>query len=145
MAVTTRRLTATAALTAVAALTGCQGEPAGLVATPPSDAEPAQVVQTVVDAINAREHDLVEHLSTPGFAEYVEATWMQGGYLTEAEIGATLPDQGVATADPDAVGVVVSFVPEQTDASIPDGERISWVFLVTDASGRWLVLDAGGG
>lgn len=134
-----------AAVIAALALAACGAEPEHLVASPPPDAKPAQVVQALVDAINARDQDLVEDLSTPGFADSVAQTWMQGGYLTAAEIGETLEGQGAGTAHPDAVGVMVSFVPEGTDASIPDGERITWAFLVTDDDGPWLVFDAGAG
>ncbi|ACQ82379.1 hypothetical protein Bcav_4139 [Beutenbergia cavernae DSM 12333] len=41
--------------------------------------------------------------------------------------------------------MTVSFVPEQTDASMSDGERLTWGFLLTDEDGRWLVFDAGAG
>lgn len=103
------------------------------------------MVQAVVDAINARDAELVGDLSTPGFSEYVEDTWMDGGYLTYAEIGNVVEDHGAGTAYPDAVGVMVSFIPEGTDASMDDGERITWTFGLTDDSGRWLVFDAGTG
>ena len=133
-----------AAALALGAATACSSpDPDILVATPGPHADPPQVVQALVDAINARDEDLVRTLSTEGFADYLLRTWFEGGYLTDATVSAPDPAQ----ADPeDAATVMVSFTPEGADASIQNGTEMSWAFLlVRGESGRWLVTDTGGG
>src|SRR5699024_7577453 len=82
-----------AAALAIGTATACSSpDPGILVATPGPHADPPQVVQALVDGINARDEDLVRTLSTEGFADYLLRTWFEGGYLTEPTVGETLDD-----------------------------------------------------
>lgn len=130
---------------ALAAATGCGApDPDTLVATPGPHANPAHVVQALVDGINARDEDLVRTLSTDGFADQLVDVWFDGIYLTEATIS-TPDDAGMAEPE-DSASVNVSFTPEGADASMTNGTETSWAFLLmADESGRWLVNGAGQG
>jgi len=115
----------------------CQQQPDGLVARPPSDAPPSHVVQALIDATNARDADLVRTVATPGWAEVMIEEWSDV-YLTGAEIGTTVTDGNTASVN-------VSFIPVGGDASMPNGQRVGWAFLLTNESGRWLVTSMGQG
>ncbi|WP_454044451.1 hypothetical protein [Cellulosimicrobium sp. Marseille-Q8652] len=131
-----------------AALGGCAGVPAGsLVAAPAADAEPAQVVQAVVDAVNDRDAELVAEITTSGFLDSLERTWLAHGYLTEATIGATVDDAGTGTAYDEAntAAVNLTFTPEQADSSMTNGEPVTWAVLLVEQGGRWVVFDMGAG
>lgn len=144
----TGRYARTAGLLAVALALGaapaCSSPaPDTMVATPGPHADPPQVVQALVDGINARDEDLVRTLSTDGFADHLLSTWFEGGYLTDATIGETLDDTGQPE---DSATVMVSFTPEGADETMQNGTEISWAFLlVRGESGRWLVTDTGWG
>jgi hypothetical protein len=131
-----------------AALGGCAGAPAGsLIATPAPDAAPAQVVQAVVDAINDRDAELVAEMTTSGFHDHLEQTWLARGYLTDATIGATRDSAGPGTAYSDAntAAVNLTFTPEQADSSMTNGEPTTWSVLLVEQDGRWVVFDMGAG
>lgn len=115
----------------------CQQEPDGLVARPPADAQPAHVVQALIDAVNARDADLVRDVATDGWAEAMIDEWFDT-YLTGAEIRDTVQDGTTAS-------VAVSFIPEGGGASMPNGQRVTWGFLLTNESGGWLVTSIGQG
>lgn len=131
-----------------AALGGCTGVPDGsLVATPASDATPAQVVQAVVDAVNVRDAELVAEMTTPEFRDHLERTWLARGYLTDATIGSTSDDAGAGTTynEANTAAVNLTFTPEQADSSMANGEPITWTVLLVERDGRWVVFDMGAG
>src|SRR5690625_2751287 len=101
----TGRYARTAGLLAVALALGaapaCSSPaPDTMVATPGPHADPPQVVQALVDGINARDEDLVRTLSTDGFADHLLSTCFEGGYLTDATVSA--PDHAQADPEDDA-------------------------------------------
>jgi hypothetical protein len=131
-----------------AALSGCAGAPDGsLVAAPAPDAVPAQVVQALVDAVNDRDAELVAELTTPAFRDHLERTWLAHGYLTDATVGETFDDAGPGTAYSEATSASVNltFTPEQADASMQNGESITWAVLLVEQDGRWKAFDMGAG
>ncbi len=129
-------------------MTACTPAPAdSLVVNPGPDASPEQVTQALVDAINAGDRGLVEELAQPDHAG-VFLSWIEdGSTLTFAELRGRIeaPLAGAGTAYPDGVGVILSFIPQGTDESMTDGERITWTVLLTDSSGRWRAYDWGAG
>ena len=130
---------AVAALMLVLMLTSCQQDeqPAeGLVARPPADAQPAQVVQAFIDAVNAEDADLVLALATEEFGEVVIADF--GTHYTYAEIRET------AALDDDHAVVGLSFIPEGSDW-MTNGERLGWGVNLVNVSGEWLVESIGQG
>ncbi len=118
-------------------LAACQQAPDRLVAQPPDGAEPAHVVQAMVDAINAQDEAVVERVASDGFAQMLIEHWF-GMYLTDAEIGDTL-DHG------ETVDVLVAFTPENGDASMPNGQHVTWAALLERENGNWVVTDIGQG
>jgi hypothetical protein len=118
-----------------------------LVAAPPSDAAPAQVVQALVDAVNSRDVELVAGLTTPGLGDHLKQTWLVQGYMTDASIGATLDDAGAGTAYSDAKTAMVNltFTPEQADISMTNGKAVTWSVSLVEQDSRWLAFDMGVG
>lgn len=135
------------AVGAALAVSACSGPVAGgSIATPPADASPEHVVQALIDAVNAGDVGLVQQLSNEGSSQFED--WIEdGATLQDAAILDlyTGPEQAAGTAFPDGVAVTVTFTPRGTDDSLPSGSSVTWNFLLTDESGRWLVFGAGGG
>ena len=105
------------------------------------------MTQALVDAINAGDRGLVEELAQPDHAG-VFLSWIEdGSTLTFAELRGRIeaPLAGAGTAYPDGVGVILSFIPQGTDESMTDGERITWTVLLTDHDGSWRAYDWGAG
>ncbi len=105
------------------------------------------MVQAVVDAVNDRDAELVAEITTSGFLDSLERTWLAHGYLTEATIGATVDDAGTGTAYDEAntAAVNLTFTPEQADSSMTNGEPVTWAVLLVEQGGRWVVFDMGAG
>lgn len=105
------------------------------------------MVQALVDAVNSRDAERVAGLTTPGFGDHLEQTWLVQGYMTDASIGATSDDAGPGTAYSDARTAMVdlTFTPEQADSSMVDGEAVSWSVLLVEQDSRWVAFDMGVG
>lgn len=147
MMITARRFLVLA-VSVLTLMTACTPAPAdSLVVNPGPNATPEQVTQALVDAINTGDRALVEELTQPDHAG-IFLSWIENGStLTfpalRGRIGAPLA--GAGTAYPDGVGVLLSFIPQGTDESMTDGERITWSVLLTDADGSWRAYDWGAG
>lgn len=124
-------------------LAGCAAT-ATPVQAPPPDADPEEVVAVLVEAINARDADVLPFLATPIEAGNIEATWF-GTRFTELEVDPAAPIPVPAGA-PFQVYVHVDAVLENTDGSLPEGELVGWGYtLVQQDDGRWLVTEQGVG
>ncbi|TNU73330.1 hypothetical protein FH969_11920 [Miniimonas arenae] len=124
----------------------CSSPSGSVIASPAPDAEPAQVVQALVDAVNAGDAELVRNLSEDGSSQL--DWWVEhGATMRDARIGAVYedPESQADASGPEIVGVVVDFVPWGVDASMQEGVETSWAFQLVRQGGRWLFHGAGVG
>lgn len=145
--VTSRRATALIVI-ALALLTACTSRPDdSLVVNPGPDGSPEQVTQALVDAINTGDRSLVHELTIADHSGTFLYWLDQGATLTFPELRGRVdsPLAGAGTAYPEGVAVVLSFIPQGTDVSMEDGERVTWSVLLTDAEGPWRAYDWGAG
>ncbi|GAA3810615.1 hypothetical protein [Cellulomonas soli] len=113
------------------------------VTVPPTDADPTEVVQAYVAAINARDRDALATLSEDGA---IPETWL-GTRIDLVEIDEPYADTGAGTRHDgeDVIGVPVQVVVHGSDGSLPEGEQIGWGYLLVQQDGRWVVFDQGVG
>lgn len=104
------------------------------------------VVQAFIDAVNARDGDLVRHLSLNDSSRFTE--WVENGWvLRDASISREI-DGGYSedvAVDPAKTEVLVTFDPSDADSSFEPGETTTWTFVLTYADERWVVSDSGTG
>ncbi len=127
------------ALTLAAVLAGCSAPVR--VEVPPADADPVEVVQAFVAAINARDRTALATLSADG---RVPEVWL-GTRIDLVEIGEPYDDAGTGTEHDgeEVVGVPVQAVFHDTDGSLPEGEQTGWAYLLVEQRGRWVVFGQG--
>ena len=98
-----------------------------------------------MDAVNARDADLVRDLSlhdSSRFLEWVENGWVLRDATVNREWSGPYGDEPV---DPTKTEVTVTFDPSDADSSFEPGETTTWSFLLTNEDGRWVVSDSGAG
>ncbi|NTW42427.1 MAG: hypothetical protein HGA44_21555 [Cellulomonadaceae bacterium] len=113
------------------------------VPVPPADADPTEVVQAYVAAINARDRDTLAALSEDGG---IPETWLDTR-IDLVEIDEPYEDSGAGTRHDgeDVIGVPVQIIVDGTDGSMPDGEQTGWGYLLVQQDGRWVVFSQGVG
>jgi len=122
-----------------AVLAACSTPPP--VEIPAADADPVEVVQAYVAAINAEDRTALAVLSGDGV---VPEVWL-GTEIELVEIGEPYADEG-SYYDRDGekvVGVPVTAVFRHTDGSLPEGEEAPWGYLLVEQDGRWVVFNQG--
>ena len=136
-----RPIGTTVLVAAAAVLAGCSA--AEHVAVPPADADPTEVVQAYVAAINARDRDTLAALSEDGA---VPEEWLDTR-IDLVEVDDPYDDAGAGTRHDgeDVVGVPVQVVVHGSDGSMPEGEQTGWVYLLVQQDGRWVVFEQGVG
>lgn len=136
---------ATVLIAVAAALASCSApapapEP---VPVPPADADPTEVVEAYVAAINAQDRDTLAALSDDGA---VPEPWL-GTRIELVQVDEPYDDAGAGTRHEgeDVVGVPVQVIVHGGDGSMPDGEQTGWGYLLVQQDGRWVVFDQGVG